>query len=113
MIGLLAACLSFGVNAQTPTLKSFHAKAGVQCTTCHNSPLDKKQFTKPENKACLACHGPYEKLAAKTAKMPNDEPNPHASNHYGDGIMCTACHAEHKQSEVYCDNCHQFKYKIK
>lgn len=26
---------------------------------------------------------------------------------------CAACHSEHKTSQVYCNNCHEFKYQIK
>ncbi|MBS5218444.1 MAG: cytochrome c3 family protein, partial [Sutterella wadsworthensis] len=32
---------------------------------------------------------------------------------YGSGLSCTACHREHSQSKVYCNECHEFSYKIK
>ena len=55
----------------------------------------------------------YAAVAEKTKNLKNGEPNPHASHHYGEGIACTACHSEHKTSQVYCNNCHEFKYQIK
>lgn len=95
------------------SLKPYHEKMNLTCETCHSQKLGKTQWTKPSNEACLSCHGSYEKVAAKTAHLPSGEPNPHASSHYGNGILCVACHAEHQKSEVYCNNCHQFKYTIK
>ena len=68
-------------------------------------------FVVPDNKACFACHGSYKDLAEKTAKL--EEPNPHKSHHYGEGIACTSCHSEHGQSKVYCNECHEFKYTIR
>ena len=71
------------------------------------------QLVTPDNKACLTCHQSYAAVAEKTKNLKNGEPNPHASHHYGEGIVCTACHSEHKTSQVYCNNCHEFKYQIK
>lgn len=64
-------------------------------------------------KDCAACHQSYAAVAEKNKNLKNGEPNPHASHHYGEGIACTACHSEHKTSQVYCNNCHEFKYQIK
>ena len=64
----------------------------------------------PDDKQCMSCHGTYEALAKKTDKL--DEPNPHRSHHYGTGISCTACHKEHSKPAAYCNECHEFKYKL-
>ena len=67
-------------------------------------------FVVPDDKQCMSCHGTYEALAKKTDKL--DEPNPHRSHHYGTGISCTACHKEHSKPADYCNECHEFKYKL-
>ena len=67
-------------------------------------------FVVPDDKQCMSCHGTYEALAKKTDKL--DEPNPHRSHHYGTGISCTACHKEHIKPAAYCNECHEFKYKL-
>lgn len=69
------------------------------------------KFVVPSDKTCMGCHGDYKAMAEKTKNLP--EPNPHWSNHYGSGLSCTACHREHSQSKVYCNECHEFSYKIK
>jgi mono/diheme cytochrome c family protein len=87
-----------------------HAKAMVDCAGCHGkeAPL---LDTPVENSRCLACHGPQDKLAARS--MPKDLPkrNPHNS-HLGE-IACTVCHHAHAESKVYCLDCHRnFAMKI-
>lgn len=60
---------------------------------------------------CLKCHGPYEKLAEKTANL---DPNPHF-NHMG-AVNCEDCHKADKpakQPELMCNSCHQFTVKAK
>jgi len=89
-----------------------HARAGVGCITCHgrDEALPKADAT-VENQRCLACHGPVDKLAAKTEPKDFKDRNPHRS-HLGD-IACTVCHKAHAASTVYCLGCHQnFKMTI-
>jgi formate-dependent nitrite reductase cytochrome c552 subunit len=63
------------------------------------------------NDRCLACHGPLDKLVAKTRPAQFADRNPHES-HLGD-IACTTCHRGHEQSAVYCLDCHpKFQMKI-
>lgn len=84
---------------------SFHSKAGVDCAGCHGKDAPLSDST-VESERCLSCHGPVEKLAAKTANKEFPKRNAHAS-HYGSDIACTTCHHAHEASVVLCDDCHK------
>ncbi|WP_287195228.1 cytochrome c3 family protein [Syntrophothermus sp.] len=108
--------------SQGTLLASKHRQADVRCQDCHKSSyVDKaKEGVKyitgqyetplPELKVsqqeCLKCHGSYEKIAERTAKL---EPNPHENPHYGN-LECNACHKMHRESKVYCAQCHTFDW---
>ena len=38
--------------------------------------------------------------------------NPHVSPHYQDQLDCTNCHYMHGETENFCDQCHQFGFKV-
>jgi hypothetical protein len=59
-----------------------------------------------ENDRCLACHGPIEALAARSANPEWPKRNPHDS-HLRAEVACTACHHAHSASVVYCADCHR------
>ncbi len=82
-----------------------HAKAGVDCAGCHGKAVPLSDTT-VESERCLNCHGPVEKLAAKTANVEFPKRNAHAS-HYGSDIACTTCHHAHEASVVMCADCHK------
>jgi hypothetical protein len=84
---------------------NMHAKANVDCAGCHGKDVPVSDST-VENPRCLACHGPVEKLAAKSANKDFPKRNPHAS-HYGSDIACTTCHHAHEASVVMCADCHK------
>ena len=109
----LGAVFAMGVTqtASASTLKPHHAAIIKDCTVCHTqeNAVAGNAFVVPDDKACLQCHGSYEAIAKRTAG--GEEPNPHMSNHYGANLSCTACHAEHKDSRVYCNDCHEFRFK--
>ena len=87
-----------------------HAKANVDCGGCHGKEAPVLDST-VENSRCLACHGPLEKLAAKSAPKEFTKRNPHQS-HLGD-VACTVCHHAHAASKSYCLDCHNnFKMTI-
>lgn len=107
-IGIMLSAMLFSL-ASTASAQSFelvgdmgaaHAKAKLECTSCHKEGLDKA----PSDKACMTCHGDYAAVAKTTEKM---IPNPHAS-HMGD-LRCTICHSAHKAPRVYCNDCHTFE----
>lgn len=86
-----------------------HAQAMVDCSGCHGKETPLLDAT-VENARCLVCHGPQEKLAARSALKEFPKRNPHNS-HMGE-MSCTVCHQAHFDSKVYCLDCHDFKMKI-
>lgn len=111
---MLAAALGLSTtaNADPAELKPHHKALG-DCALCHTqeNAVAGNAFVVPDNKACLACHGSWQDLAEKTKPTDPHEPNPHKSHHYGENMSCTACHAEHKESRVICNDCHAFPFK--
>ena len=91
-------------SAKSGFLADRHKGAGIECSGCHKETPPKGE---PAMEACLKCHGPYEKLAAKGEKL---EHNPHAS-HLGE-LECFNCHHGHKPSVDYCARCHTFGFKV-
>lgn len=51
-------------------------------------------------KDCAACHTKENAVGRKQFVTPDNK-------------ACLTCHSEHKTSQVYCNNCHEFKYQIK
>ena len=58
---------------------------------------------------CVKCHDP-KKLAEKTKDV--KPTNPHDSPHYHQNLECTLCHVGHEKSEIYCNQCHKFNFKM-
>jgi len=101
----------FTSAAESDYLDARHVAKDVTCAGCHGKDLPKADDT-VENPKCLACHGPAEELAAKTAPKVFPDRNPHQS-HLGE-INCTVCHSGHAASKVYCLQCHpKFEMKFK
>lgn len=96
---------AFAANAQ-PTLAERHAAMKVECAVCHVKGAPAQDYVTAD--ACLACHGSFEKVAERTAKM---NPNPHYS-HLGK-VRCSDCHSGHQQPKNMCNDCHQFDFKTK
>lgn len=108
-------------------LANKHAAAGVKCHDCHESsisvqaeegfkyitgdyktPLDKRKFS---NDFCLKCHSDLNSIKAKTNftdPNPHSSANPHTA-HTGE-LDCTKCHSMHQSSQLYCTQCHIFKW---
>lgn len=110
---MIAAAITASSSVGAVEVKPHHQAIGKDCAVCHTqeNAVAGNAFVVPSDKACTSCHGSYKELAQKTEGL--DEPNPHKSHHYGEGIACTACHKEHVQSKVYCNECHEFRYSIK
>ena len=83
---------------------SLHGKANIMCGGCHGGTMAKEGDT-VENSRCLACHGPMDKLAARSTPKDFPDRNPHKS-HLGE-INCTVCHKGHAESKTYCLDCHK------
>ncbi len=106
-----AMMLGLALNAEAaPTMKHQTIK---ECAVCHTkeNAVAGNAMVVPSDKTCIGCHGDLKALAQKTAPKDPHEPNPHASHHYGKNMSCTACHAEHKESRVLCNDCHGFPFK--
>ncbi len=108
MTSAVAACALF-LTAQTAfaaaamPLKGAHKAMNLACEACHG---DVKPREIPEESACMACHQSREAVKEKTAAL---KPNPHYG--HDETVECTACHKEHQESVLLCDECHQFGYK--
>jgi len=85
-------------------LDSRHSRENLMCSACHGQNLP-AAGEEVENDICLGCHGPEEKLAAKTVQPESPKFNPHKSHLFG--LACTKCHAGHRESKVYCLECHK------
>ena len=59
---------------------------------------------------CLACHGSFETVAARTANVKPQ--NPHSSPHGNTYTACDLCHHQHAKSENFCAQCHNFKFVV-
>jgi hypothetical protein len=84
-----------------------HLLSGVTCADCHG------QTGKPEPvemEQCLSCHGSGDKVAKLTAKVKPQ--NPHVSAHYGTELDCNLCHQQHRKSEDYCAECHDYHFQV-
>ena len=101
VLAVLAAMIAMNSTATaSECLADRHATRGVACTQCHKTQPPKNVPAKD----CLACHGSYKVLAAKTDNL---DINPHDS-HMGD-VECTECHQGHKKPRLVCDQCHEFR----
>ena len=70
---------------------------------------DKANPATPDIKTCTQCHNTKD-LVEKTKGV--KPVNPHVSPHYQDQLDCTNCHYMHGETENFCDQCHQFGFKV-
>lgn len=84
-----------------------HTAMGIPCTSCHGS--DQANPQEPTIETCTQCHD----KKALVEKTKNVKPtNPHVSPHYQDNLECLNCHMMHSETENFCDQCHQFGFKV-
>ena len=102
---LFAASLS--ANAADNFLADKHKAKAIACAMCHGP--DEKNPQTPSIQTCTMCHQ-KDALVKSTAKL--KPTNPHVSPHYGSDLECTNCHLGHMESEIYCDQCHPFGFKV-
>lgn len=89
--------------ADTMPLKGAHKAMNLPCEACHGNIKPREV---PEESTCMTCHQSRDAVKAKTAKL---KPNPHYG--HDETVECTACHKEHQESVLICDECHQWGYK--
>ncbi len=96
--------------SDSPYLDALHARKNVTCAGCHGKRLPAREDT-VEDDRCLSCHDSTEKLAEKTRSEAFPKRNPHQSHLVA--LECTKCHMAHRESAVYCLECHSnFDMKI-
>lgn len=99
-------CLTASFSAAAaPALADRHVTRGAKCESCHPSAPPKASDV--TDAQCFVCHGDYAKVAARTEKK---DINPHES-HQGE-VPCMRCHSGHKQSRMFCNDCHEFNVKV-
>lgn len=102
---LAAAALLLTASACAAGVADLHAKLGLDCTSCHGP--DGKGAVSMET--CTGCH----QIEALVSQTKNVKPtNPHVSPHYASELDCMSCHMGHAESENFCNQCHQFAYKV-
>lgn len=84
-----------------------HVESGLKCESCHGP--DMKNPQTPSTAVCTGCHN-VDALVEKTKDV--KPANPHQSPHYGKELDCTNCHLMHQASENFCNQCHEFGYKV-
>lgn len=84
-----------------------HALAGKTCASCHGKAKGKPKPVEMDK--CLSCHE-IDKLVAKTAGVKPH--NPHTSPHYGTDMECSLCHVAHGKSQNYCNECHEYGFRV-
>lgn len=100
-----AAALLFAATASAAGVADHHTKMGLDCKSCHG-PDGKDEVT---TQTCTQCH----QLDALVASTKDVKPtNPHVSPHYGNELDCNSCHMGHQESENFCNQCHQFDFKV-
>jgi Zn finger protein HypA/HybF involved in hydrogenase expression len=85
------------------TMKPHHQAAGLKCNSCHAT----TPFQAVSTDQCVQCH----QLPQKKTDY-HGAPDKHDSPHYGPTLDCDNCHHEHEASENYCNNCHEFDFKV-
>ena len=86
-------------------LSHSHLLNGISCTACHGD-ADPPQFVGTGQ--CLTCHKPGDLI---DATKDVEEANPHNS-HYGPELDCDLCHHAHRESENFCNQCHDFNFVV-
>ena len=93
---LLAASMS--ASAADKFLADRHTAKGLNCQMCHG----------PDRHL----HGlPPQGRARGQDRQGQALQSPQAP-HYGADLDCTNCHLGHMESENFCDQCHQFGFKV-
>lgn len=100
---ILLAVAAFSFAGPEQTIKKHHSENGLSCSDCHTS--DPPQPVATEQ--CLNCH---ERQEAKVDY--SGEPDKHDSPHYGPELDCGNCHHEHRVSENFCAECHEFDFVV-
>ncbi len=108
MLGAAFTCMATSAMAADGMLADRHVAKGINCQMCHGP--DKANMQEPTTETCTQCHN-VKMLVEKTSKV--KPTNPHVSPHYATDLDCSSCHAGHREGENFCNQCHQFDFKVK
>lgn len=108
ILAALAAYVSLGASAAQFGADR-HVAKGVSCQMCHGQNMNMTDPEIPTIDTCVKCH-PTSALVEKTKNVKPQ--NPHTSPHYQDKLDCTNCHLMHEEPVNFCDQCHQFGFKV-
>ena len=108
----LSACLLAGTTFATDGHfgADRHVARGLTCESCHGKNMDMKNPEIPTIETCTGCHN-TKQLVEKTKDV--KPTNPHMSPHYQDTLECTNCHLQHDTPEDFCEQCHEFNFKVR
>ena len=98
------AASAFAAQSAGETARLHHPQ--TECSACHDAVPQRGGEVVVPNAKCEACHGPMDKMQLPPNRFHKDA---HHSPHYADLLECTLCHAEHKQKESLCADCHVVK----
>lgn len=91
----------------TQFLADRHKAKGIPCASCHG---EGKEPGIPTIDNCTTCHA-VDALVEKTKGV--NPKNPHVSPHYQNKLDCVNCHLGHEEPVNFCNQCHNFDFKVK
>jgi hypothetical protein len=104
----LMSFVAVSAGAADKFLADRHVERGQKCDACHTQ--DNKIKQSGDYDICVACHGDYNAMIARTASKYQGKVNPHAQH---EGILpCVECHKGHQKSVNYCGGCHSYIYEV-
>lgn len=96
-------CLSEAV-----TINKKHLDNGITCIDCHEEAAPQRAA---KAASCITCHTEVPGSVKTYLDQGNQRSvNIHAS-HEG-CVRCTLCHGIHRESRLYCNDCHKFEVKV-
>ncbi|QEM69005.1 cytochrome c3 family protein [Geobacter sp. FeAm09] len=102
-LALSVPCISGAV-----TINKKHLDNGIKCSDCHEEAAPQRAA---KSAACIACHTE----APGSVKTYLDQGNQRSVNMHASHegmVRCTLCHGIHKESRLYCNDCHKFEAKV-
>ncbi|MGX9460826.1 cytochrome c3 family protein [Shewanella sp. A14] len=81
----------------------------LECKDCHKEGKPNKKVNK---RTCIECHD-SKPTESKTYIDGSTERNFNIHDSHQGELRCTLCHHNHSDSNLYCNQCHQFNINIK
>jgi hypothetical protein len=108
LLALATLTLSVPCSSEAVTINKKHLNNGITCINCHEEAAPHKAA---KAASCITCHTETPGSAKTYLDQGNQRSvNMHAS-HEG-SVRCTLCHGIHKESRLYCNDCHKFEVTV-